>query len=127
MTTSPFGGKRTHVAAIIYRIGKEVSITRPDQTATENQYGKVSDGDRTYSQVTTEHARRIYAQEGNEPQQQIVSGGRLSQETPRIAFKNDTQAQEGDRVTFPGGNTYELDEQVPKDTHIEYRATKLQE
>lgn len=126
MTTSPFSGKRTHVAAIIYRTGNEVTIKRDDGTASENRYGKVSDNDRTFSTVDTEYARRLYNSRGNRDSQQIVEGGRLDEDTPRIAFKHDTAAQENDHVTFPSGQTYSLDKKSQRDTHTEFRATLLQ-
>lgn len=127
MTTSPFGGKRTHVAAILYRVGKEVDIARPDNVATENRYGKLSDQDRSYSDVDTEYARRMYNSGGQRDSQQLVQGGRLDQDTPRIAFMYDTVAQEGDRATFPSGQTYSLDKRIDRDTHVEFRATLIQE
>lgn len=127
MNGALFGAKRTEAAAIIYRVGSPVSVLRAEQTATENRYGKVNDTDRTFSEVGNEHARRLYESSGNEPQQQLVTGGRLSQESPRIAFKHDTIAEEGDRVRFPSGTEYVLDERVPRDTHVEYRSTMIQE
>lgn len=127
MNGALFGAKRTEAAAVIYRVGSEVQILRADQQATENRYGKVSDTDRTFSQVATEHARRMYESRGDEPQQQLVTGGRLDQETPIVAFKHDTEAEEGDRVEFPDGTQYSLDRRVPKDTHVEYRTTMIQE
>lgn len=121
------GGSKTKVSAIIYRVGREVTVYTPDETATENQYGKVSDGDRSFSEKGTEHARRIYENQNDEASQQLVQGGRLNEDTPRIAFRHDTVAEEGDRVEFPDGTTYDLDRDMPKDTHMEFRSTMIQE
>jgi hypothetical protein len=122
-----FSAKRTEVAAILYRIGHEVTIRRYDENAAVNQYGKVSDTDRTYSDLTTEYARRVYNSNTDRDSQQLVQGGRLSEDTPRIAFTHDTAAEADDRVVFPDGQTYVLDKEVPRDTHMEFRATLLQD
>lgn len=127
MTNAYFGGKRTKAATIIYRTGDPVSITRADGTATTNQYGKVTDGDRQFITEGDEHARRIYAQEGDKPSDELVQGGRLDRDRPNIAFKYDTEAQEGDRIEFPDGKTYVLDERMNRDAYVMFRSTLLTE
>lgn len=122
-----FSAKRTEVAAILHRIGSEATIRRYDENAAVNQYGKVSDTDRTFSDLTTEYARRVYNSNTDRDSQQLVQGGRLDEDTPRIALTYDTQAQEDDRVVFPDGQEYALDKKVPRDTHTEFRATLIQD
>lgn len=126
MANQLFGGKRTHVSDIIYSVGEPVDILQPDNTATENRYGKVSDTDRSFSKVDEEHARRIYETDNDEQSQQIVEGGRLDEDTPQIAMMHDTVADTGYHLRFPDGSEYELDREVPKDTHTQFRATLIQ-
>ena len=123
MTGPLLGGNRTTIATIIYRTGNEAAILRPDGSATENRYGKTSDGDRTYSAQGTEKFRRIYPYERERGSQQQVSGGRLDDEDPQIIAHYDTIAQEGDRLRFPDGQEYNLDSRASRDTHVKFQTT----
>jgi len=123
MTGPLLGGNRTTIASIIYRTGNEADILRPDGQATENRYGKVSDGDVNYTVEDTETFRRIYQSEVERGSEQLVIGGRLDDEEPRIAARHDTGAQEGDRLQFADGSTYSLESRIGRDTHVEFRTT----
>jgi hypothetical protein len=125
MTGPLFGGKRTHIAAILYRTGSDVDVLRPDGNATENRYGKVADSDVSYSSVASERARRIYLSETPRGAEQVVTGGRLNTEDPRIALMDDTVAKEGDRLRFPDGQRYSLESRIDRDTHVEFRTTLI--
>lgn len=106
---------------LLSRIGQRVDILRPDGTATENQFGKVDDGDVSRSKIGETICRRIYASEEERPQRRLIQGGRRSQDNPRLAFPKDTDVQQDDYIVFPNGDTYRIDKFVPWETHDEYR------
>lgn len=118
------------------RTGETVTIYRADGTATENKYGKIEDGDRTFSKVTSEVGRLTYESMEERPTESRVQGGRVNTESPIILFRDDTQAREDDRVVFDGfgdgsfgsdvfgdARTYTLDERVPRDNYVAFKAT----
>lgn len=99
------------------------TISRPDSPS-ENKYGKVEDSDLTYTDVDTEKVHRMYISRDDLPSESQVRGGRLNSDDPRLAFMDNTEAQEDDHVTFDDtGRTYVLDERIPRISHVEFRAT----
>lgn len=120
----PLDGKARLGHVVIARMGDEATISRADGTAPENQYGKIEDDDRTFSDVATEEVFRGYTSSADFPDEANAAGGRLNSDDPRLAFKKDTAAQEDDRVTFSDtGRTYVLKEEIPRPTHTLFRAT----
>lgn len=106
---------------LISRIGQRVEILRPDGTATENDFGKVDDGDITRSKVGETICRRIYASDEERPQMRLTQGGRRPEDNPRLAFPKDSNVQRNDHIVFPNDDTYRLDKFVDWETHDEYR------
>lgn len=108
---------------MLKRVGVEGDITRPDGTATENRYGKIEDGDRTWADVATERVYPTYGGDNDLPSEARTTGGRINRESPTLAFATDTAAQEDDRVTMSDtGRTYVLIEKIPHELYTAYRA-----
>lgn len=119
-----FSGKARLVRVMLDRAGVSATIRRRDNSPSENSRGKVEDGDWTYADVAEETVFPIYASRDDRPAESRVTGGRINTESPRIAFQDNTVAREDDRVVMSDTNrTYVLDERVPRATHIEFRAT----
>lgn len=126
MTRLPGGASRRFRVALS-RIGEPVTIEESDEPAT-NDYGKVEDTDRSWSEVEPgqKHvAHRIYQGDRDRPNEVQVFGGRVDVDAPLIAFAADTVATEGNRITFPDGQSYELDDQVPYRAYTAFRSTLL--
>lgn len=119
------GGRGRLAEMAINRVGAGVTIKRLLSPPAENEYGKTPDSSPSdYDDVTTEVAHRIYASRNDFPNEARVTGGRIDSENPRLAFKEDTQAQEDDIVEFEDtGRQYVLDERIPRQTHVEFRST----
>lgn len=126
MTRLPGGASRRFRVAL-HRIGEPVTIEESDDPAT-NDYGKVEDEDRTWSEVEPNQkhvAHRIYTGSDGRPNEVQVLGGRVDTDAPLIAFAADTVAKEGDHITFPDGETYSLDDTVPYRAYTAFRSTLL--
>lgn len=120
-----FSAKSRLGALMIHRSGEPVSLYRPDGTATKNKYGKVTDTDRDYEHVGDDTATRVYEGRDSEPGYGEVTGGRVDTDSPRIALPQSTIAEEGDRVEFPNGHRYELDERIPMHAYVLFRSTLI--
>lgn len=119
-----FTGRQRTADVMLSRFGTEVTIRRPDGTATLNEYGKVEDSDQTYNTVTTERAVRWYRARDDHPGEARVTGGRIDTENPWLFVAHDTQMQEDDRIEFSDTNqTYVVDELISRQTHTEARVT----
>lgn len=114
-------GQRRKFRVLITRIGQQVDILRPDGTATENEFGKVDDNDVTRSKVDEAYARRIYSSNEERPDMRITTGGRRSEDAPRLVFPYGTDVQRDDHIEFPNGDIYRIDDHVPHEMHDEYR------
>lgn len=126
MTRLPGGASRRFRVAL-HRIGEPVTIEESDDPAT-NDYGKVEDEDRTWSEVEPNQkhvAHRIYQGPNDRPNEVQVFGGRVDTDAPLIAFAAGSAAEEGDRITFPDGQTYSLDDKVPYRAYTAFRTTLL--
>lgn len=109
--------------AILKKVGYEADIKRPDGSASKNKYGKIEDGDRTWTTVATERAYPTYTA-GDLPNEAQTQGGRINTDEPVIALPVDTDAQEDDRVTMSDtGRTYTLIEEVPHELYTAFQTT----
>lgn len=123
-----FEGKARLASVVLHRVGVEATISKPDGTASTNKYGKTEDGDRNYTDIATETVHRIFTSDSDRSDEARVAGGRIDVENPRLAFQQNTAAEEDYRVTFSDTDrTYVLDELIPMKTHTEFRATLLNE
>lgn len=119
-----FSGKARLVRVMLDRVGVNATIKRASNTPSENARGKIEDNEVEYSSVAEETVHPIYASQGDRPGEARVPGGRINTESPRLVFQDDTVAQEDDRVVLSDTNReYTLDERIPRATHIEFRAT----
>lgn len=122
------------------RVGREITIFRSDGNATENKYNKITDGDKTWSQVAVETGRLTYQSMSERATEASVMGGRVDTEQPLIMLRDDTEAREGDRIVFEGfgdglfgddtfdnSKSFTLDERVPMDVFILYKAGLVQD
>lgn len=88
---------------IIWRVGYQVTIERPDGSETINIYGKKDDTDITYTSVSSdEYAYPIEPSGRNEERRATAEGGRVTQHAPEWALAYDTDAQEDDKLTING-------------------------
>lgn len=94
-----------------------------EESNIEDRYGKVNDTDKVFLDIGQGTAYRIYPSMEERASEASTLGGRIDTESPRIAFPRDTIAEEDDRVGFPDGRKFVLDERVPMETHYEFRAT----
>lgn len=137
-----FPNKTRHLNVIFHRVGEEVVVKRDDGTATENEYGKVEDDEVSYVELgyggneygttaysgTPVYAKRLYPSYEGRPDEMGTIGGRVDVDNPRIAFPQNIDVQEGDRVEFVDENTtYFIEQRVPRETHNEFRATLVTE
>lgn len=117
--------RRTKLA--LSHIGQEVVVERPDGTATEDKFGKVGEDDVTWSEVATDEvAYRAYPNYDNERGRARATGGRVRTDSPNILLELETDVQEGDRITFDDGETYEIDRLQRRASHTETRVTRVQ-
>lgn len=110
---------------LLKRSGNVVSVYRADGTASETKYHKTSDTDKTYSKIGEELGFRSYANDNAEPGYGEVTGGRVDTDSPRIALMAETDAQEGDRIEFPDGKRYALDELIDRKAYSLFRSTLI--
>lgn len=110
----------------IKHTGEEVSVERPDGTATTNKFGKVDDGDVTWTSVGDEFAYRARAASDEEPGRSRATGGRVRTDSPNILLPEDSVVQEGDRLTFDDGEQYIIDRLWTTGAHEETATTRLQ-
>lgn len=120
------GRSRTGTIAIA-RSGTIAEILEPDNNASENEYGKVDQSESDFTRVAEEPARRAYNANDDFPSKAYATGGRVDEDTPLVMLKKDTVAEEGWRVSFPDGATYELDKELYFETHSEFRVTVINE
>jgi hypothetical protein len=116
--------KRT-VDNLIGRTGEYATIYRPDGSEPENKFGKVEDDDRTHTDVGEVLARRTYESYDQRPSDAGTIGGRVTTDTPRIICKRDANVQEEDELVFPDGERYSVDKKVARDTHLQFRVTRI--
>jgi len=117
--------QRKKLEVLITRAGDNVDILRPDGTATENQFGKVDDGDVTRSKVGSAWSKRIYSTNDERPDKRLTAGGRRREDNPVLMFPHGTDVQEDDHIEFPDGDVYMIQNQLRNDTHAEYRVENV--
>lgn len=125
MPQNSHAGRSRTGTIVIARSGTTADILEPDGTATENEYGKTESSEETFTKVAEEPARRVYNTRDDFPAKAYATGGRVDDDNPLVLLKKDTVADEGYRVSFPNGATYELDEELYFETHSEYRVTVI--
>lgn len=126
MTGRLFSGRERTAAVLLDRVGVHATLRKPDGTATENKYGKVSDSDINFVDDGQITAHRLYPNDDSRQRESSVEGGAVDLSTPRIAVQNGTGLQEEWRVAFPDGEVYRLIEKIPRKTHEEWRAELVQ-
>lgn len=118
---------RRRVKQSLSQIGEQIVVERPDGTGTEDKFGKVGDDSITWETVTDEeYAYRSYPNYDNERGRARAPGGRVRTDSPNILLPRDTLVQEGDRLTFDDGETYEIDRLQKRASHTETRVTRVQ-
>lgn len=121
-----FAARERTADVALSRFGTEITIRRPDGTATLNEYGKIEDSDESYTQVATEFAVRWYRARDDYPGEATVDGGRVDTENPWLFLAADTQASEDDRVEFSDtGQVYVVDEMIPRQAYKQARVTPV--
>lgn len=91
----------------------------------ENAYGNLTDESAGEVLLGKVWARRMYIGEEELPDLRQETGGKTLGDSPVIVFPKGTIAQRDDRVTLPGGPTYELRGKLVRDTHVEFSARRI--
>lgn len=117
--------KRAKIA--IRHIGWEIAIKRKHNTAPVNDFGKRDNEDEIWETVGEEYAYRAYGSQNEEPNRRRTTGGRVRMDDPNVLLEVDTAAQEGDRLEFPDGETYEIDRIFERGAHTETQVTRVQQ
>lgn len=127
MPQNSHAGRSRTGTLVIARSGTTADILQPDNNAPSNEYGKTDQSQAAFTKVAEEPARRVYNTRDDFPSNAYASGGRVDADEPTVMLPKDTVADEGYRVSFPDGATYELDSELYFETHSEYRVTVINE
>lgn len=97
-TAGPLQARSRRMAqVIIWRLGDEITIWRPDGTEPLNKFHKKDDTDITFTEVSTDEKAAPAARMTRDP---VAIGGRANQSEPDIYLAWDTDTQAGDKLEF---------------------------
>lgn len=117
MTLLNHGARRSAIKATIWRVGRNITIRRPDGNASQNIFGKTPDTDKTFSTHSTdEYAYRFTQRDSEQLGGVRHQGGQIDSQEPRIMLGYDTDVQPGDLIDFPDGRTYHIPSELEDHT-----------
>jgi hypothetical protein len=111
--------RRRLLIATIRRHGRAADITRPTDGAVDN-FGRPSVVE---TDVATEWVYPIFS-EARDRDSLVLGAGLSFTENPRVLFRYDTAAREGDRLAFDG-KSYAIETMIRFDSHYEAETVLL--